>query len=85
MTSILQTYKGVDEHFIENNTTETALLLRISRNIDILDKIHYLEMQSGTIDDKIKQILDDYLKYFDIKPTNLQNGGLMTDWNFDIE
>jgi hypothetical protein len=85
--AILHTsYKGFDQHFIENNATETEVLLQIVKHIDILDKVHHLEMQYGTskIDDKTKQILDDYLNYSDIKPANFRNGGLLTDWNFDI-
>jgi hypothetical protein len=85
---LLQTsYKGGDERFIENNITEQDLLFSISKNINILDKVHYLEMRckSSEIDDKTKQILYDHLNYYDIKPVNFRNGGLMMDWDFDIE
>ena len=87
-TYLLQTsLKGIDQRFIENNITEQELLLRISKHIDILDKLRYLETQAGTnkIDDKTKQFLDDYLNYSDINPANFRNGGLMADWNFNIE
>ena len=78
--------KGFDQRFIENNITEHEILIRISKHMDILDKIHYLETQTGTnkIDDKTKQILDDHLQYSDINPANFRNGGLMTDWDFDM-
>ena len=86
-TFLYSSLKGVDQRFIENNITEQEILVRISKHMDILDKLRYLETQAGTnkIDDKIKHFLDDYCNYSDINPANFRNGGLMTDWNFNIE
>lgn len=75
--------KGYDHRFIEKN--ESELVFQIMKNIDIMSKITYLESRKNEIDDKSKQIIDDYLNYSDIKPANFRNGGLMMDWNFDIE
>ena len=77
-------YIGNEQHFKENKTTEYELVFQISRNFDILDKVRYLE-KCKIIDDASKQILDDYLNYSEIRPVDLNSGGLMSHWNFDID
>ena len=76
-------YIGVDQHFKENSTHENELIFHISRNIDILEKVQYLERHT-ILDDNSKQIIDDYLNYSEIKRVNIIGGGLFSDWNFDI-
>lgn len=76
--------KGYDHRFIEKNESELAF--QIMKNIDIMSKITHLESRTkkNEMDSISKQIIDDYLNYYDIKPANFRNGGLMTDWDFDI-
>ena len=64
--------KGYDHRFVEKNESELAF--KIMKNIEIMSKITYLETRKKEIDNK----------YSDIKPANFRNGGLMSDWEFDI-
>lgn len=74
--------KGYDHRFVEKNESELAF--QIMKNIEIMSKINYLESRKNEIDNTSKQIIDDYLNYYNIKPVNFRNGGLMNDWDFDI-
>jgi hypothetical protein len=78
---------GMDEHFVKNDTYENDVVIQISKNIDILEKIHYLENNEKVfkIDDPTYQILYDHLNYFQIKRFNMHAGGLYDDWNYNID
>ena len=86
-SSLRQTSNGKDEHFIEDNISEYQLAFQISKNIDILKKVKYLEKnrKMGEFDIKSLEILYDYFNFSEIKPIDMHAGGLFNDWNYEIE
>jgi hypothetical protein len=75
---------GIDEHYIKTNHTEKVDAYNISRYMDILEKVNYLETNSEIIDEYTDQIMYDYMNHSEINTFHIHSGGLYNDWNYDI-
>lgn len=81
----IKTYmNGIDEHYIKTNHTERVNAYDISRYIDILEKVIYLETNANIIDEYADQIMYDYMNHSEINTFHIHSGGLYNDWNYDI-
>lgn len=86
-SSLRQSYHGKDEHFVEDNNSEYELAFKISKNMDILKKVQYLEKKRkiSEFDINTLEILHDYFNYSEIKSIDIRAGGLFNDWNYEVE